>query len=101
MIQRMQEIWYEQVPNIAFAYPRDLEVYNTRDWQGWVEMPADNGSVLHIWTYLAIEPRQAGGGDDGGANMTVLVIVILAAAVVGVVATIALTRRRRQRHVEE
>ena len=100
MIRRMQEIWYEQVAAIAFAYPRDLEVYNTADWDGWVRMPAGNGTALNIWTYLDIEPRQA-GDEGGGANTTALVVVLVVAVGVVAVLTALLLRRRSARRVEQ
>ena len=100
MIRRMQEIWYEQVAAIAFAYPRDLEVYNTADWDGWVKMPEGNGTALNIWTYLDIEPRQA-GDEGGGANVTALVVVLVVAAGAIAVLTVRLLRRRSARRVEQ
>jgi len=100
MIRRMQEIWYEQVAAIAFAYPRDLEVYNTADWDGWVRMPAGNGTALNIWTYLDIEPRQA-GDKGGGVNTTALIVVLVVAAGVVAVLTALLLRRRSARRVEQ
>ena len=101
IVRHMQEIWYENVPAVAFAYARGLEVYNTRDWDGWINMPAGNGGVLNYWTYLGLQPKTAAEASSGASTGTI-VAVVAAVAVVAVVAVV-LARRgsRRRRAVED
>ena len=61
MIHRMQEICYDQAPVIPFGYSKDLDVHNAADWEGWVQMPAGNGSVANMWNYLSVQPE---GGEQ-------------------------------------
>ncbi len=101
MIHRMQEIFYEQSPNIVFAYPRDLEVYDTADWEGWIEMPAGSGSVINIWSYLNVHPKVAATETDSGSNAGLIVGIIVAlVVVVGIVVYLVARRRGRSREME-
>ncbi|OPZ41240.1 MAG: hypothetical protein BWY94_02492 [Actinobacteria bacterium ADurb.BinA094] len=97
----MQEIWYENVPAVAFAYARGLEVYNTRDWDGWINMPAGNGGVLNYWTYLGLQPKTAAEASSGAS--TGIIVAVVAAVAVVVVIAVVLARRgsRRRRAVED
>ena len=39
LIWKMQEIVYRESPYIVYAYPLDLEAYDSGHWQGWVRTP--------------------------------------------------------------
>ena len=101
IVRHMQEIWYENVPAVAFAYARGLEVYNTRDWDGWINMPAGNGGVLNYWTYLGLQPKTAAEASSGAS--TGIIVAVVAAVAVVVVIAVVLARRgsRRRRAVED
>jgi peptide/nickel transport system substrate-binding protein len=101
MIHRMQEICYDQVPVIAFGYSKDLDVHNTADWEGWVKMPAGNGSVANMWNYLSVQPKEGGGGEDEGANTGLIVGIVAAVGAIGVVAALLITRQRKAARREE
>jgi len=101
MIHRMQEIFYEQSPNITFAYPQDLEVYDTANWEGWVGMPGGNGGVMNIWTLLAVHPKVGSAASDEGTSTGIIVGVVVAVGVVGVIAVVLIARRRKAGRSEE
>ena len=62
LIDRMQQIAYEQSPYSVLAYPKGLEAVNTSEWEGWVQSPAETGSALYsvdnVDSYLYVHPRR-------------------------------------------
>lgn len=97
-IWRMQEILYDQSPYITLVYPKTLEAYDTKKWQGWVKSPGENGSVHNSWSFLALEP--AGVAEPASGNgwlWPVVIIAVIAAA--GLVVWLIL--RSRGGRVEE
>jgi peptide/nickel transport system substrate-binding protein len=107
LIDRMQQIAYEQSPYSVLAYPKGLEAMNTSEWEGWVQSPAKTGSALYsvdnIDSYLYVHPKTgaaaAAGSDGGSSSATVYVVVAIAAVVI--VATALVLLRRGRRRVEE
>jgi peptide/nickel transport system substrate-binding protein len=100
LIQQMQQLVYEQSPYIVYAYPEELQAFDTAHWQGWVREPAGSGTVDNHWTYLNVRPK-AGAKT---ARSPVGIIAGVAAAVVIVVAAIiwlAVRRRSGNAAVEE
>jgi len=104
IIDRMQEIWYEETPYIILQYPDNFEAYNTAKWTGWVRSPADNGAVWYTATafdsYLNLKPNTATAAEDGGSNTGLIIGIVVAAVVVlGVIVWVIL--RRRPKATEE
>ena len=46
MIDRMQQILYEQSPYIVTDYQPDFEAYNTAKWKGYIHIPSPNGNTI-------------------------------------------------------
>ena len=46
MIDRMQQILYEQSPYIVTDYQPDFEAYNTAKWDGYIQVPSPNGNTV-------------------------------------------------------
>ena len=46
LVQRCQQLIYQQSPYIPLAYSDDTEAWNTARWTGWVQMPARVGNVV-------------------------------------------------------
>ena len=108
LIDRMQEIFYDESPYIVLMYPANTMAYNERKWEGWVRSPSEDGAVwytaTHLDTYMQLRPAAAkeatgdgGGGLGGGAigGIVAGVIVVVGAA------TWLLLRSRRRRQVDE
>lgn len=101
IVDRMQQIVYEQSPYIVLAYFGDTEAWRN-DWEGWVVSPPKIGSALFsVDSYLLVHPRAGGPvaarGGPSGFVWLLLVILVGAAAAVGA----GVTRRRRRRLPEE
>ena len=104
MIWQMQQVFYEDAPIIPFAYPEDLEAYNTSRWTGWVRSPQPNGAAFYtnnnMATYLEVHPVVASAAAAGGSS-TVWVAVAIPIAVIAAAAGLVLLRRRRAAPVDE
>ena len=107
LIDRMQQIAYEQSPYSVLAYPKGLEAVNTSEWEGWVQSPAETGSAIYsvdnIDSYLSVHPKAgaaAAEGSGGGSSSTTMYVVI-AIAVVAIAAIALVLLRRGRRQVEE
>ena len=46
IIDRMQQILYEQTPYIVTDYGPDFEAYNTAKWEGYIQIPNPNGNTI-------------------------------------------------------
>jgi len=100
-LKRMQQIMYNEVPEVVLDYPPSLEVVNTSRWEGWT--PFMNGGVFYtnysIASYLNLKPKvdaKASGGSSTTLIVVVVVVVVIAAVVVWL-----LLRRRGTATVEE
>jgi peptide/nickel transport system substrate-binding protein len=102
LIDRMQQIIYEETPWVVLTYPEHLEAYNTDRWTGWTRVMSGNGPAIYsagnIDTYLNLSPRAA---EPASGTSSALIAVIVAAAVVVVLVVVWLLRRRRPRAVED
>jgi peptide/nickel transport system substrate-binding protein len=109
IVDRMQQIIYEQIPEIVLYYGNDLQAYRSDRWEGFVFQPtpaADGtgGSILFQYgnySYLSIKPAAAeepGGGPPttggGGGGIPVGVWIAIIAAVVVVIGGIVVARSR-------
>ena len=100
--QEMQKLVYQASNYLVFAYPYQMEGYNSDKWEGVVPSPSDiegyDGSAFYnyqnIDTYKSVTKKTATTTEDGGSNTTVLLIVGVIVAIV-VVAIILLVVRRR------
>jgi peptide/nickel transport system substrate-binding protein len=102
LIDRMQQIMYEQTPWVVLTYPRYLEAYNDARWTGWVRMLNGTGPAFlttgYPQSYIAVKPvaAETTGGSDLGLWVAVGVV-----AVAGAAALVWLQRRRRPRSEED
>ena len=106
MIDRMQQILYEQTPYIVTAYAPDYEAYNTAKWGGYIAIPDPNGNSLlppfgngGYANFLSIGPKTAATAVQGGGANVWVAIAVAAVAVALVVLLVVL--RRRSKAVEE
>lgn len=106
IIDRMQEILYEDAPYIVLWYQNQAQAYRTDRWTGWELLPTKTGrpffNQMH-GTFANLNPvvatqQQEGGGLSGGA---VVGIVVACLVVVGGAGLLVVLRRRRARRPEE
>ncbi len=95
IVDRMQQIIYQESPQIVLAYTDDLEAWNTADWTGWQQVPPGSGSVMSTDSFLTVQPKSALADPAGTARG--LVWLAVGVAVVGLVASALLIRRHRRR----
>ncbi len=103
IIDRMQEIFYEESPYIILQYPDNFEAYNVSKWTGWTRSPAEVGSVWYnatvFDTYLNLKPNTE-KAETGGSNTGLIVGIVVAVVVVlGIVVFIVM--RKRPKATEE
>jgi len=103
MVQRMQQLFYEEAPDIVLYYPDSLMAYNSDRWEGWVPYPTEDGMVVNTHTmdtYIELQPKAAATTTSESSNTALIVGAVIAAlAVIAIV--LLLVRRSRGRAVEE
>jgi len=103
IVSDMQEIVYEQVPEVVLFYNNTLEAYRSDRWEGLVQSPEPQGFLLGQYTpysELVMQPVGFGGGDTtatagGDSGIPIGVWLGIGAVIVAVVVTVALVRRGR------
>jgi peptide/nickel transport system substrate-binding protein len=97
IVDQMQQILYDDRPEIVLWYENYLQAYRSDLWTGFIEQPSEGGYILFQYGYhslLNIRPTSEGSttGDSGGIPAFVW---IGAVALVVVIAGVVLARRRR------
>jgi peptide/nickel transport system substrate-binding protein len=107
IIVQMQQIVYEQIPEIVLEYGNDLQAYRSDRWTGFVYQPRPDsqgrgGSILYqyspttpAFSYITIKPVSAEAGTVTGAGIPTWVWGLVAGVIVVIVAGVGLARRRR------
>ncbi len=102
IIDRMQQLMYEQTPMIFLAEPSRINAWNVAKWEGWVRAPAGVGAAVGVHpiidSYLFARPRTASAPAQPGTRWDGLAI---AGVVVAVGAVVLVARRARMRPGEE
>jgi peptide/nickel transport system substrate-binding protein len=96
IVQRMQQIVYEESPYIPLVYGLNLQAANKGKWTGWVRANENRGAWWYNTqpdTYLAVHPGAATVETSGGSN-TGAIVAAVAAAIFAVVIVVILVRRR-------
>jgi len=101
LIDRMQQILYEQTPYIVTDNGPDFEAYNTAKWEGYIQIPHPNGNTLlppfgngGYANFISIGPKTAATAEDAGSNTGLWVAIALAAVAVAIVVLLVVLRRR-------
>ncbi|MGZ4199027.1 MAG: ABC transporter substrate-binding protein, partial [Thermoleophilia bacterium] len=89
LIWQMQQIFYQQSPQIVLVYPQYLQAYNTTRWTGWTPMFHGRGpafvTTATVDSYVNLKPvagTSAGGGAKGAVVAIVIVVLLIIAGVV-------------------
>lgn len=103
IVNQMQEIIYQEVPEVILFYEQDLQAWRKDKWTGFTPQPAPNGSVLYTFgpaTYLNLKPAAAGG--DGGtsgdgasddSNSTTIWIIVAVVILVAIILVVVMRKR--------
>ena len=99
IIWQMQQIMYQQTPNIVMNYPDDLEAVNTAKWTGWTALWGATGPVWNcqgnIESYLRLRPATLAAASSGGSSGPLIAVIVVVAIVAAVIALVVVRRRRR------
>ncbi len=101
LILRMQQLMYQDSPEIVLTYPQYLQGYNSAKWTGWTRILNGTGPAFFVTmnnTYLNLKPA-SGGGGGGRSRVSLVVAAACLAAIIAVIVVWRLARRRRR--VEE
>ena len=104
IIWQMQEIMYQQTPNVVLTYPDNLEAVNTAKWTGWTQMFGGTGPAWNCegnnTSYFDLRPVVIATTTSSSSNGTLIIVVVVVVIVVAG-ATFVFVRRRRGRRVED
>jgi peptide/nickel transport system substrate-binding protein len=104
LIWRMQQIMYDQSPEIVLNYPQYLQAYNTAKWTGWTRVFEGKGPAFMVTmadSYLNLRPVTSTTSSSGSSTAwAVGVVAVVCCAAVGG-AAVWLVRRRSGRAEEE
>jgi peptide/nickel transport system substrate-binding protein len=96
IVGQMQQILYEDRPEIVLWYENYLQAYRSDQWTGFVKQPEPQGAVLFQYGHystLNVRPVSGAAGDEGGGVPVIVWVAV--ATVVLIVAGLVITRRRR------
>jgi peptide/nickel transport system substrate-binding protein len=99
LVTQMQQYIYDKNPEIALLYENDLQAYRNDRFTGFIKQPQPQGAIFIAfgpWSYLNIEPVDAGSTGDGGSGSTgipPLVWAGIAVLVIIIVGAVAMSRR--------
>jgi peptide/nickel transport system substrate-binding protein len=98
IVQEMQQIIYQQIPEVVLYYNEDLQAYSNR-WTGFVKQPQPQGFVLFQygeWSYLTVHPKTAGSTTGSSSAVSGVVWLGVLAVIVLIIGAIVFSRRRRE-----
>ena len=98
IVDKMQQIIYQQSPYIPTVYPKEVEAYNYAAWTGWVNTPTKGGGVFFtppvMASYMSVHPASAATGGASHSKAVLIIGVVVGVVVVVVVVIVVLRRRR-------
>jgi peptide/nickel transport system substrate-binding protein len=100
IIWQMQQIMYQQSPDIVLTYPDLLEAVNTAKWTGWTQMFGGSGPAWlcggNNTSYLDLRPATQAATTSSSSNTTLIAVVAVVVVIVAGSITFVLVRRRRR-----
>ena len=98
----MQQIFYQQTPQIVLVYPEYLQAYNTARWTGWTPMFHGRGpafmTTATVDSYVNLKPVTGTSSGGGSKGVTIAVVAVVVVVLAG--GALWLVRRRRGRAEE-
>jgi peptide/nickel transport system substrate-binding protein len=98
IIEQMQQIVYDKVPEVVLYYSGRLQAYRSDRWTGFVPQPQPHGFLLFAYgnnSYVHLRPVSAEVTSPGG-GVSGLIWLGIALGVALVVAGVLLARRRSE-----
>jgi peptide/nickel transport system substrate-binding protein len=98
IVDQMQQIVYNDRPELVLWYDNYLQAYRSDRWTGFVPQPEGQGTILFQYGHysdLDIRPKTNAAGTTSSGGVPVWVWIAVAAVAIIVIA-VALSRRRRE-----
>lgn len=95
IVKQMQQIAYQQVPEVTLVYPNALEAYRSDRFNGFQVQPDPGGVITQqngYWGYFKAEPGDTARSGGASTGLIAGIAVVVVAAVAG---GLLFTRRRR------
>jgi peptide/nickel transport system substrate-binding protein len=102
LVRQLQQMIYNEVPEIVMWYDQNLESYRADRWTGFVPLPTKNGDLLDQatpYSSIAVRPVTQGSasGTAEGGLPGIVWGAIVAVVVIGVVAFVVVRRRGEEK----
>jgi peptide/nickel transport system substrate-binding protein len=95
MIDQMQQIVYQQNPEIVTYYDEFLEAYRSDKWEGMQPSPEPDGYLLEQYTpYSVVTLHPIGSGTASSSGVATWVWIAIVVGVIVVIGGVTLIRRR-------
>jgi peptide/nickel transport system substrate-binding protein len=101
IVDEMQQMIYEDTPEIVLWYPNSFEAWRADRWEGFLRWPEPDGVVLWGNPYSVLNMRPITGASTsstGDSGLPAAVWIGGALLVVIAIAGVVLVRRRRDEH---
>jgi peptide/nickel transport system substrate-binding protein len=98
-IWRMQQIMYEQTPEIVLTYPDYLQAYDTAHWTGWTRVLGDGPAFFVSMPDTYLNLRQVAATEQE-VRSTTWIWPVVAGCLAAAAVVVWLARRRRERPEE-
>jgi peptide/nickel transport system substrate-binding protein len=100
IVQQMQQIIYEDIPEVVLYYDKSLEVYDSVHWQGLEDniSPTPEGFLwgqYTPYTALTLEPRGTAESNTTSSSSSTLLIIGILGAIIVVIGIVMIARRGR------
>jgi peptide/nickel transport system substrate-binding protein len=97
-IKQMEQVFYDQVPEVTLLYKDSLEAYRADRWAPFAVQPDPGGNMMFqngYWSYWEATPKASASTDSGGGISIGLIIGIIVVVIVIIGLVVFLSRRRR------
>lgn len=98
LVDQMQQLFYQQVPEVTLLYPNQLEAYRSDRWAPFQIQPDPGGQIMAqngYWGYYSATPLSDAADSGGGSSTGLIIGIVVAVVVIGGGALILLGRRRK------
>lgn len=96
-VKQMEQVFYDQVPEMTLLYKDNLEAYRSDRWAPFAVQPDPGGQIMFqngYWSYWEATPLAADSADSGGVNVGLIIGIVAAVIVVGGLIVFFARRRR-------
>ena len=98
IVDEMQQILYDDRPEIVLYTSRTLEAYRSDRWTGFVSQPEPQGDILiqyGPYSFLSVEPKSGAATGNGGGIPAIAWVAIVAGVALIAGALVMRPRSRR------